>query len=159
MSVDTLQEYTIIEKPAFKVIGVQKRVNNKDVGPIGDLWQKVYKIDMLKRIPHKKEEHQLYGMYSDYDRTFSGDYMLTIGTEVTSVEAVLPEEMVMVSVPAQKYAVFVAQGSFPVCLMETWQKIWNTQGLKRAYKYDFEEYNQDFGKLSNAKIKIYISIE
>ncbi len=159
MSGDLLeQEYQIIEKPALDVIGMQKKVNNKDVGPIGDLWQQVYKSEMLKLIPHKKHDHQLFGMYSDYDMQLSGDYNLTICTEVSQVPAVLPQGMVHIRVPAQRYAVFTARGSFPICLMETWQRIWKTD-LKRSYKNDFEEYNQDFGKLSSAKIDIYISIE
>lgn len=70
----------------------------------------------------------------------------------------VPEGMVAKIVPAASYAVFPAVGEYPKSLIETWQKIWQTD-VKRTYTGDYEVYGKDFFAGSPKKVDIYIATE
>jgi len=66
-------------------------------------------------------------------------YQMTIGYRVAP-DTAIPEGLRQVTIPAQKLAVFQAEGAQPQTLVAQWQAIWNGD-LNRAYAADFDVYD------------------
>jgi predicted transcriptional regulator YdeE len=59
-----------------------------------------------------------------------------------SDESELTLEMRRVRVPASRYAVITGTGEMPQAVMDTWQRVWDSD-LPRAFTADFEVYAPD----------------
>jgi len=152
--------YEVIEHDGFLVAGPSiKTDNTKAAEDLSVFWNKVFENNILTKIPDRSGDY-VYGVYSDY--TNPGDsekgfedtgYSLTAGIQVSSIED-LPEGLVGRTIPAGKYALFIAKK--PEDIVDTWEEIWSTKELddQRTFKFDFEEY----GAESN-EIKIYIGLK
>lgn len=144
-------------KDTFKMIGIVTRTTNVNAQAsldIPKLWDKFYKENILDRIPNKKN-NQVLALYTDYEGDYLQPYNVMIGCEVTSLEDV-PPGMASKIIPTSDYTILKAQGKFPDCLVQTWQKIWESD-LKRSYHNDFEVYNTlDF---THADIDVYIGVK
>lgn len=115
--------------------------NDAQIGEkIGGLWQEISKMPELAT-------ETKYGIYSDYESNFEGDYTCSIATEKALSTA----------------KVFDTTGhhykKFPVLdndVTGAWAMIWQLEGeekLTRTYTFDFERYTPD------GKIEIWIAIE
>jgi len=76
----------------------------------------------------------------------------------------IPAGMMARKVPAGHYAVFTSEGG-PVekVVVETWQKIWSATnaelGGQRAYRADFEIYDERARDPKNAQVDIYVAVK
>lgn len=153
-------------QPGFTVIGISARTTNaKEMsgeGVIGKQWDRFMKEGLLSKIPNRVDANIL-AVYTDYESDASGAYTFLIGARVSSADTV-PQGMVAKKVPAGKYAVFTSERGFVGKVVpETWGRIWATPksapGGDRAYRADFELYDQRAADPQNAQVDIYIGIK
>ena len=130
----------------------QMRGNNfkdKEIGKkIKNLWCEALKeLELQDKTTLK--ENILYGIYTEYESNYKGDYTFFIGGDrVVSKEELIIEE--------ENYHIFQVENGKENGVPLTWEKIWNLERnnkLKRAYTVDYEKYYPD------GKIEIYISVK
>jgi predicted transcriptional regulator YdeE len=149
----------------FTVIGIAVRTDNAKEstanGIIPKQWQKFFSEGMPGKIPGVTGTN-FYGVYSDYASDHNGEYTYVIGQAVKG-GTVAPSGMVVRQIPAGKYAVFTTEiGPFAKVIPEAWQRIFKLEEegkIKRAYKTDFEIYDQRAQNPQNGQIDIYIGLK
>jgi predicted transcriptional regulator YdeE len=149
----------------FTVIGIAARTDNAKEstanGIIPKQWQKFFSEGMAARIPNTTGS-TFYGVYSDYASDHNGEYTYAVGQAVKDGTAA-PSGMVVIRVPAGQYAVFTTEvGTFSKVIPDAWQRIFKLEEegkLKRAYKTDFEIYDQRAQNPQNGQIEIYIGMK
>ena len=157
----------IVDEQEFTVIGIKVRTNNaKEMageGVISKHWERFFKDGILDKIPHKADAN-IYAVYTNYASDRNGDYDLLLGAKVTDAVAV-PTGMTAVAVWGGKYSTFTSsKGPVGKVVSELWQEIWRLEdqsqlGGKRAYKTDFEVYDERSRDPQNSQVDIYISIK
>ena len=85
-----------------------------------------------------KVNEKVLGIYTEYAGNEKSDYTIVTACETDGKETI-PEGTVIVTIPAGKYAKFVAKGDLHEAVAECWKEIWNTD-LVRSFECDFEEY-------------------
>ncbi|OIQ21026.1 MAG: AraC family transcriptional regulator [Flavobacterium sp. MedPE-SWcel] len=129
--------------------------NNQAAQDCGQLWQEFEKGGWFTKIP-EKVNNKVYAVYHNYDGDHTQPYSYFIGCKVTP-ETTVPEGMVKVIIQSGDFIEFTAKGKMPDCIGEEWNKIW-TADIERAYKADFEIYDERCSDWNNAEIPIYIGI-
>jgi predicted transcriptional regulator YdeE len=162
-----MTETKTVDQKEFTVIGISARTNNAREaagnGVIARQWESFYKEGILDKIPNKADA-DTYVVYSDYASDRSGDYSYLIGAKVSDASAI-PSGMVAKTVSAGKYAVITSQqGAIPKIIVEAWQRIWDLEdqaklGGQRAYKTDFEVYDQRASSPQGSQIDIYVGVK
>jgi predicted transcriptional regulator YdeE len=161
-----LQTRTVDQKE-FTVVGISARTNNAQEaagsGVIAKQWDKFYKEGILDKIPNKADP-AIYAVYCDYASDRNGDYTYIIGSKVSAAD-VVPSGMVARTVSSGKYAVITSdKGPVSKVIVEAWQQIWNLEdqgrlGGKRAYKTDFEIYDQRAHNPQDSQVDIYVGVK
>jgi predicted transcriptional regulator YdeE len=147
------------------VIGIAVRTDNAKEstanGIIPKQWQKFFSEGIAARIPNATSP-SFYGVYSDYASDHNGEYTYVIGQAVKDGTAA-PNGLVVKQIPAGKYAVFTTEvGPFAKVIPDAWQRIFKLEEegkLRRAYKTDFEIYDQRAQNPQNGQIDIYIGLK
>lgn len=157
----------LVEVGGFIVVGIAIRTSNaQELSPqaqIGNHWARFFREKWLEKIPDKADGNVL-AVYTDYDSDQNGDYTLLIGARVKQVKGNLPPGLVIKGVPPIKFARF-RSGTGPVAQVvpETWMRVWSSStidlGGRRAYRSDFEVYDERARDPQNAEIDIYIGIK
>ncbi len=160
-------EAHIVEQKQFTVIGIQIRTNNAEEtagqGKIPKQWEMFFKNNILGRIPSRADSN-IVVVYSNYQSDYKGDYDYLIGAEVRDASDV-PAGMVKQIVPAGKYAVVTTpSGQVGKVVSETWRKIWELEdgaqlGGSRAYKKDFEVYDERARDPNNSQVDICLGLK
>jgi len=143
---------TITSFPAKIIVGISARTNNADEqkdwvnGRILFCLQKYFGQNLAARIPHRIQPGTTLCIYADYESDHTGMYTYFIGEEVSKLET-LPEGLESMVIPAQTYAKFTTDpGDMPAVVQNAWFEIWQMDekqlGGKRAYKADFEVYDE-----------------
>ena len=158
----------IVDQQAFQVVGIEASTNNaKEAGPdavIGKLWQQFLSQNLLTKIPDRVDQ-SIIAVYTDYATDWRGQYTFILGAKVQPVSIpVIPEGMVVKTVPAGKYAVFTSErGPVAKVVVETWKQIWAYYQVpangQRAYRADFEVYDQRTADPNNAQVDIYVGVK
>ena len=117
---------------------------------------------VLDSVPYKTDSN-LYAVYTDYANDANGNYTLVLGAKVHPGTNA-PEGMISKSVPAGRYAVFTSErGAMAKVVVETWMRIWSyyqsPASGRRAYRADFELYDQRAADLNNTPVDIYIGLK
>jgi predicted transcriptional regulator YdeE len=155
----------IVEQPAFTVIGISARTTNANEmsgkGVIGEQWARFMKEDLLSKIPNKADSNVL-AVYTDYESDANGAYTFLLGAKVTSADSV-PAGMMAKKIPAARYAVFTSErGPVAKVVPATWSHIWalpkSAPGGSRAYRADFEVYDQRAADPQNSQVDVYVGI-
>jgi predicted transcriptional regulator YdeE len=155
----------VVEETGFTVVGIASRTTNEKEmsgkGIIGGQWDRFVKEGVLNRIPNKVDSNIL-AVYTDYESDANGAYTFVIGARVSSAE-VVPAGMVATKIPGGRYAVFTTEkGYVGKVVPETWSRIWaapkSVLGGSRAYRADYEVYDQRAVDPQNAQVDIYIGI-
>ena len=148
--------YEVISLEEKNVAGIEARTNNfsPDMGAIiGGLWNSFYNEGIYENI-EKKVNHKALGIYTDYDGDEKEDYTVCVACEVE--KEINPSERIVIrKIPAGKYAKFIVKGDMHKAVAEFWQELWKMD-LPRAFKYDFEEYQND--SMDECEIHMYISL-
>jgi predicted transcriptional regulator YdeE len=158
----------VVELDAFEVMGIEVRTNNaKEAGADGlipKLWQRVIQEHALDTVPDRIGQ-TIYAVYTDYASDANGDYTLLLGTKIRpAAERLFPKGMVVKTIPAGRYLVFTSdRGPVAKVVVETWKQIWSyfqspAKG-QRAYRADFELYDQRAADPSNPQVDIYVGVK
>ena len=160
-------EPRIVEQPEFSVIGIQVRTSNaKEVtgeGAIPKQWDKFFKEGIADKIPNKVDS-TIYAVYTNYASDHNGEYDFIIGMKVSSVSDV-PPGMVAKKIPSGRFAVITsAQGPVTQVVPEAWQQVWSLEDNKqlggaRAYKADFELYDQRSQNPQDSQVDLYVGLK
>ena len=156
----------VVEEAGFSVIGIAERTTNvremSGEGVIGKQWGRFMQESLLAQIPNKADT-SIIAVITDYASDKDGEYTHLIGARVTST-ADVPEGMVVKKVPAGKYAIFTSEkGPVAQVVVGTWQKIWaqpkSAPGGNRAYKADYEVYDERAMDPQNAQMDVHVGIK
>jgi len=158
----------IVNQEAFQVVGISASTNNaKEAGPdaiIGKLWQQFLSQGLLNSIPDRVGQ-SIIAVYTDYVTDANGQYTFVLGARIRPLpDPVVPEGMVVKTVPAGKYAVFTSpRGPVAKVVVETWKQIWayypSAVNGQRAYCADFEVYDQRAADPNDAQVEIYVGVK
>ncbi|MEX2232070.1 MAG: GyrI-like domain-containing protein [Cyclobacteriaceae bacterium] len=148
-----------IKIPEFKLIGLQlpdKTSNERGQSSIdcGALWQKFNAENVQARIPEKLSD-EIYAVYFDYEGDHTKPFSYFIGGKV-KMDTKTPKGMDTLIIPAGQYSKVLAKGKMPDCLIDSWKEIWRSK-KDRAYKSDFEIYDERSRDWNNAEVDIYLS--
>ena len=149
----------------FTVIGIEARTENAKEstadGIIPKQWQRFFSEGIAAKIPGSSGTN-FYAVYSEYASDHNGEYAYLVGQRVKDGSAA-PDGMVVKRVVAGEYAVFTTEvGPFAKVIPEAWQQIFKLEAegkLKRAYKTDFEVYDQRAQNPQNGQIDIYVGLK
>ena len=152
-----------VEVPAMRVVGISIRTSNQaeaeaepGQGPIVRLWQSFAELDLSAQIPNRHVSGEVVAVYHEYESDHTGEYTVTIGLRVTSLHQV-PDGLVGIEVPFQKYARFPAEGPPDTVIADTWETIRNAD-LDRAFTYDLEIY-QPQGTAESVRAEILVALK
>jgi predicted transcriptional regulator YdeE len=162
---DSAMNPKVVEEIGFTVIGIAERTSNaKEMtgdGVIGKQWGRFMQDNLLAQIPNKADS-SIIAVITDYASDKDGEYTNVIGARVTST-AVVPPGMVAKKVPAGRYAIFTSdKGPVAKVVVGTWQRIWvvpkSEPGGDRAYKADYEVYDERAANPENVQVDVHIGI-
>lgn len=166
-SAETSMEPKIVEQSEFSIIGIQVRTSNaKEMTGQGDIpkqWSKFYKEGIADKIPHKVDS-TVYAVYTNYASDYNGEYDFIIGMKVSGASDV-PPGMVAKKVPSGRFAVITsAKGPVERVVPQAWQRVYSLDdnrqlGGARAYKADFELYDQRSQNPQDAQLDLYIGLK
>lgn len=139
----------------FNVSGFAVRTSNAkemdaDSAKIGSLWARFY----AEAFPKLDENANVYGVYTNYESDFTGDYDV-----LASATTLTPESLpgaVQTHIESGKYLTFSAKGEMPQVVIDLWGEVWRYFSDEncphvRAYTTDFEFYkSQDEVEISIA---------
>jgi len=149
----------------FYVAGYLVRTNNaaelSGQSKIGPLWQRFIEQNLASQIPDRADA-ALTVVYSNYASDEKGDYDYLLGARVTSVEH-LPAGQSWRKIEPAIYAIFLTEkGPMPGVLQAQWARIWQMApadlGGKRAFRTDYEIYDQRSANPQSAQIEIHIGL-
>ena len=165
--VGAAMEPGVVKLQEFSVIGIQARTNNADEmtgdGAIPKQWARFFKEGIADKIPNKVDS-TIYAVYTGYASDRNGEYDFIIGMKVSSVSDV-PPGMVAKKVPRGKYAVVTsAKGQVAQVVPQAWQRVWGLEDNKqlggaRAYKADFEVYDQRSQNPQDSQVDLYVGLK
>jgi predicted transcriptional regulator YdeE len=156
----------VVEEAGFSVIGIAERTTNaKEMsgeGVIGKEWGRFFQENILAQIPNKADASTI-AVITDYASDKDGEYTHLIGARVTST-ADVPAGMVVKKVPAGKYAIFTSEkGPVAQVVVGTWKRIWmqpkTSPGGERAYKADYEVYDERARDPQNTQMDVHVGIK
>jgi predicted transcriptional regulator YdeE len=156
----------VVEEAGFSVIGIAERTTNakemSSEGVIGKQWGRFMQDNLLAQIPNKADT-SIIAVITDYASDKDGEYTHLIGARVTST-ANVAAGMVVKKVPAGKYAIFTSEkGPVAQVVVGTWQRIWaqpkSAPGGNRAYKADYEVYDERAMDPQNAQMDVHVGIK
>jgi len=157
---------TIANESGFTVIGIEARTSNaKEMTPagvIGKQWARFVKENLAARIPNKSDS-AILAVYTDYASDKDGAYAFILGTRATSATQV-PKGMMARQVQPGRYAIFTSEkGPVAKILSETWQQTWSipksSPGGNRAYKTDYELYDERAANPENAQVEVHVGVK
>jgi predicted transcriptional regulator YdeE len=163
---ESVMKPKVVEESGFTVVGIEVRTSNaKEMSPdgmIGKQWARFMQENLAARIPNKADSSVL-AVYSDYASDKDGEYNFLIGARVVSAKEV-PAGMVVKKVPAGRYAMFTSEkGPVGKVVFGLWQKIWTIPkaepGGDRAYRVDYEVYDQRAANPEHAQVDVHIGIK
>jgi len=153
-------------EPEILVVGISQRTNNAAeagaAGVIPKAWARFMKEGLLQKIPNRVDG-SVIALYTDYAGDKDGDYMFLLGARVENASQV-PAGMVLKHVPDGKYATILSErGAVSAVVPAAWKRIWSMSredlGGERAYKADYEVYDQRSADPQNAQVEIRVGLK
>jgi predicted transcriptional regulator YdeE len=147
------------DRKAFTIVGIDMRTTNQNaeaMHKIPSFWQRFYHDNVIKRVPSAIHPETVYAVYSDYDE--QGYYSMLIGVEADAHEP-LPSGLVATTIPSSKYVMMTAKGPIPYTVPAAWEYVWSHDfPHTRAFRADFEVYDQRSKAVRDAEVDLYVSI-
>jgi predicted transcriptional regulator YdeE len=149
-----------IELMEIKLIGLSlkektRNENGQSTKDCMSLWDEFEKNHYAEMIPGKLS-NELYGVYHDYEGDSSNPFAYFIGCKVDTIGKI-PEGLKSLIIPAGIYYKIIAKGKMPECVINAWKEIWNI-AIPRAYKIDFEVYDERSRDWNNGEVDVYLSV-
>jgi predicted transcriptional regulator YdeE len=149
-----------IQKGGFQLIGLSLKhqttnINGQSAIDCGNLWQEFEKTNCAALIPAKLSAN-IFAVYHNYEGDHTQPYSYFIGCEVQPGTEV-PNELTELMIPAGLYKQITVKGNMPDCVAKGWEEIWKSN-INRAYRPDFEVYDERSRDWQNAEVGIYLSV-
>ena len=143
----------------FTLIGLnlnKKTINEGGQSGIdcGNLWQRFEQGQWAERIPEKLG-NEIYAVYYEYEGDHTNPFLYFIGCKVKSGTEV-PASMESLVIPQGYYRKVTAKGPMPGCMVNAWKDIWLSD-MDRAYRFDFEIYDERSKDWNHAEVDIFLS--
>lgn len=158
-----------ITRPEIKLVGICVRTNNKQEadkinGKIFPCIKRYFHEGFAEKIANRKNPNTTFCAYTDYESDQTGDYTYFIGEEVITFPPSLPEGFEKLVIPKQHYAKFTTgPAPMPDVIVNAWNEIWKMTpkefGGKRAFKTDFEIYDERAADHQKIVLDLYIGIQ
>lgn len=150
----------IIPVGGFYIIGLAVRTtieNGKFIDDLSQLWNHFLLNNTRDYIPNKID-NTIYRIYTDYEYDHTKPFTAIIGCRVTHLDDV-PDGFTAKVIEAGNYMLMTAKGkpSDGIVLLE-WMKLWKAFS-QRAYKTDFEVYDEKAINPEYAEIDIFVSMK
>lgn len=157
----------LVQMSDIKLVGLSVRTNNANemnpsLAKIGAVMGQFFGQDIASSIQDRHNPGVTLAAYTQYDSDEHGDYTYFLGEQVTAFTHV-PANLQTLIIPATHYQVFTTPvGPMPQVVIQAWQDIWQMSpadlGGQRAYKTDFEYYDQRAADPQQACLDIYIGL-
>ncbi len=149
-----------MEVKESKLVGIALKTkttneNGQSAVDCGNLWQTFEKENYGSRIKDKLSE-DVFAVYYNYDGDHTLPFFYFIGCKVPA-DAAVPEGMDSINIQEGNYQKFTAKGKMTGCITDKWKEIWS-EPISRAYKTDFEVYNDKSSNWNDAEVDIFISV-
>lgn len=139
---EVTMDYRIVEKSAFKIIGVSGRIPLVYYGPnphFADVWRKLRQEDLLTLVGFSETEPRgIMNVYANYeDRTAEGthfDLYVGIATEKKAPER-WSNRFVTLEVPSSLWVVFTSVGKHPDAEQAVWGRIFSEWFPESGYEH------------------------
>jgi predicted transcriptional regulator YdeE len=156
-----------VHQDGFFVVGIEARTTNAKestgAGEIPKQWQKFFQDSIAGKI-RSKIDGTIYAVYTDYASDRTGEYSFVIGVKVPpNIET--PTGLVLKKIPAGDYAVIISdKGPASKVIPGAWQQIWALEdraqlGGARAYRADYEVYDQRAADPQNSQVDVYVGLK
>lgn len=122
----------------------------------GKLWQEFKEQNYIDKIPGKLT-NEILAVYYKYEGDYTQPYSYFIGCKV-GAGTEIPKGLEGLAIPKATYKKITAKGKMPGAIAEAWKEIWSSN-VPRAYKADFEIYDERSKDPNNAEIDIFLSIK
>jgi len=148
-----------LKQDGFSLIGLKLKKKTTNEGgqsgiDCGNLWQQFEQEQWAERIPGKLG-NEIYAVYFDYEGDHTKPYSYFIGCKVKEGTEV-PAGMESLVIPDSYYRKVTAKGPMPDCMVNAWKEIWRSD-MDRAYRFDFEIYDERSKDWSHAEVDIFLS--
>jgi AraC family transcriptional regulator len=142
----------LIDHPGFKVAGLRERYQHETAAAIPALWQRFAACAIP---PNRVGQHE-FGVCSEAE---GGGFDYTCGVEVRGAA---PAGLVLLPLPAQRYAAFFHAGHISAIRM-TWRAIFEewlpASGLRATDGHQFERYDERFDQTTgDGGVEIWIPV-
>ena len=156
-----------VHQEGFQIVGIEVRTTNakemSGAGAIPGQWQKFFQDGIQQKIPGKVDD-TIYAVYTDYASDRNGEYSFVIGMKVNP-GATVPAGLVLKKIPSGEYAVITTEkGPVGKVVPAAWLQIWSLEdkhqlGGTRAYRADFEVYDQRAADPQNSQVEVYVGVK
>lgn len=156
-----------VHQKGFQIVGIEVRTANaKEIsgaGVIAKQWQKFFQDGIQQKIPGKVDG-TIYAVYTDYASDRSGEYSFVVGVRVNP-NATVPAGLVLKKIPSGEYAVITTdKGPVGKVVPAAWLQIWSLEdkhqlGGTRAYRADYEVYDQRAADPQNSQVDVYVGLK
>lgn len=164
-------EPKIIERQAFKVIGIEIKTNHLSCqSQVTQEWQSDARRTLLKKVNNIKEKDVFYGICSGFGNTCtcaggegagSSDFSYFCCTEVTNLENI-PEGLTGKEIKGGKYAVFAVKGGLQA-IKKTTRYVFNSWLPNTSFELadlpDLEKYGKNWNNDENSEMELWIPLK
>jgi AraC family transcriptional regulator len=164
---DQEMDYKIVDKPAFRAIGKELRVSNRDganLKRIPEFWWECYQSGFSSKLEKMADKRGVTGecklgicMESEPE---SMEFVYFIGVENT--KGVIPEVLTEKEISAATWAIFETTGTMPNAMQDLSKRIYSewfpSTGYKRAGDLDMEVYPPGSNDDENYRSEIWVPV-
>ena len=130
--------------------------NGQSAIDCGKLWQEFTSGSCADKIPGKLSD-EIFAVYHGYEGDHTKPYSYFIGCKVNANTPV-PPGMDSLIIPVAQYQKIIAKGKMPDCVANAWRAIWQSD-ISRAYRFDFERYDERSKDWNNTEVDIFIGVK
>ena len=130
--------------------------NGQSARDCGNLWNKFENEKVIDKIPDKLST-EILAVYHEYEGDHTQPFSYFIGCKVKEGTEI-PRDLSSIFIAKGDYRRIDAKGIMPDCVAEAWKEIWRSD-IPRAFKTDFEVYDERSKDWSNAEVEIFLSIK
>ncbi|MES2274588.1 MAG: effector binding domain-containing protein [Bacteroidota bacterium] len=150
-----------IEQETIHLIGLSlehqtTNANGQSAIDCGNLWTAFEKGNYAQQVPAKMGE-ALFAVYHNYVGDYTQPYSYFIGCKVQP-GTIAPTGLDSLMIAPGTYLRIPLKGKIPDMVAEAWQKIWQSD-FPRAYRPDFEIYDERSKDWEHAEADIFLSVK
>jgi AraC family transcriptional regulator len=154
--------YRIVDKEAFKVVGVSKgvtTVDGKNLEIIPGFWDECYDKGICKRLSDMAGSMGMLGICMDFEyEKDMFNYVIAVEKQGTAV----PEGLVEKEIPAATWAIFESVGPMPDSIQKVWSRIFSewfpATGYEHADAPEMEVYPAGDASRDDYKCEVWIPV-